>query len=539
MPLTARSLLLALLAIILGTAGLGAPSFADGPTYRAGKKCTIVGTPRADRLVGTQRADVICGLGGNDTIVGKGGNDRVIAGAGNDTVRGGAGGDVVDGGAGTDTLGGDGGGDALSGGAAADHLSGGGGQDDLEGDAGDDHLDGGPQPDDLDGGAGSNTCVVGADDEALRCVYDLAAPTLVALEQSVADLDVSAADERVTVRVRATDDTGVKAVFVRLVPHAGGGTFASNDSRLVAGTVRDGWWQATIVIPQFAPSGTYGYTVGMYDQMDRWVTADDVHDLVLRVTSIDDTEPPVLQSLSAPEPGTVLDVRTEGAGLVVTAHLTDNLSGIESALVCASPVNEYLSSPSCADFERVSGTARDGTWSATVPIPQGSLTDQWKLWITMRDRANPEVPAGYYADIDPWGPHMSPAGSGVFDVIGSAPPEPTQDPEVSSISLTPTTVDTLSRAATVSGTVAFDDPDAVMTGGVLALQQRRPDGYSDVEYSAHLTKGTDGLWRADVVLARGAPPGQYQARVAVYGDRTGGNIHYLDAFVTVVDSSIP
>jgi hypothetical protein len=536
MSLNVRPLLAALLTISFGMSGLVAPSFADEPTYRAGTKCTIVGTPGADRLVGTRRSDVICGLGGNDTINGKGGHDRVISGRGNDTVRGGSGSDVVDGGPGTDVLRGEGGRDALVGGAGADELSGGGGQDDLHGDPGDDHLDGGPEPDDLDGGAGSNTCVVGSDDEASRCVYDLAAPTVAALEQSVDQVDVSASDKPVTVRVRATDDTGVKAVSVTLLRHGGGSTFASYDSRLVDGTVRDGWWQTKIVIPQYAPSGTYGYRIGMYDRMDRWVAADDVHDLVLEVASIDDTQLPVLESLSAPEPGTVLDVRTAAAELVVTARLTDNLSGIRSAYVCALPVHEYLGGTSCPSFELVSGTVHDGTWSATVPIPQGSVTDQWKLWITLRDRANPQVPTTYFPDIEPWRPHMSPAGSGVFDVIGSEPPEPTRDPEVTSVELTPTTVDTLSRSATVSATVTVDDPDAVMTGGEFALQQIRPGGYTEVAYSAWLRKGTDGLWRADVVLAQGAPPGQYQARVAVFGDRNGGNIHYLDAFVTVVDS---
>ncbi len=33
------------------------------------------------------------------------------------------------------------------------------------------------------------------------------------------------------------------------------------------------------------------------------------------------------------------------------------------------------------------------------------------------------------------------------------------------------------------------------------------------------------------------PPGLYQARIAVHGDQNGSNIHCLDTFVTVVDSS--
>lgn len=536
MPLTARPLAVTLIGIGLSIAVPLTPSVADEPTYRAGKKCTIVGTPGADRLVGTRRTDVICGLGGKDTIIGRGGNDRIVSGAGNDVIRGGAGRDVVNGGPGIDTLTGEGGQDELVGGPDADDMSGGGGQDDLQGGGGNDHLDGGPRPDDLDGGVGSNTCVVGADDAASRCVYDLNAPTVVALEPSATDVDVSAADRQVTVRVRVTDDTGVRSVFVTLTRHGQGSTFDGDQSRLVAGTVRDGWWRSTIKLPRYARSGTYGYSVGMYDQMGRGAAADDFQDVVLNVTSVDDTELPVLESLSAPTPGTVLDVRSRGAQLRVTAHLTDNLSGIGYAYVCATPVNQYIGGTSCPDFQLVSGTARDGTWSVTVSIPEGAVSDQWKLRITIVDRANPSARASYYPDIEWWGPHISPAGYGVFDVIGSDPPEPTQDPEVATIDLTPTTVDTLANAATVSGTVTFDDPDAVVTRGELALQQTQPGGYTGIEYVASLIRGADGLWRAQVVLARGAPPGRYQARVIAYDSRGTGHIRYLDAYVTVVDS---
>ena len=52
----------------------------------AGKRATIVGTSRANRLRGTARADVIVGLGGNDKLSGLGGNDRICGGTGNDTV---------------------------------------------------------------------------------------------------------------------------------------------------------------------------------------------------------------------------------------------------------------------------------------------------------------------------------------------------------------------------------------------------------------------------------------------------------------------
>jgi RTX calcium-binding nonapeptide repeat (4 copies) len=86
----------------------------------SGKRATVVGTSRADRLTGTPRGDVIAALAGDDTIKALGGNDLVCAGKGKDTVRGGPG---------RDRLLGEGGVDHLFGGPGLDKLLGGAGKD--------------------------------------------------------------------------------------------------------------------------------------------------------------------------------------------------------------------------------------------------------------------------------------------------------------------------------------------------------------------------------------------------------------------------
>jgi Ca2+-binding RTX toxin-like protein len=86
-----------------------------------GKKATIVGTKRADKLTGTKGADVIAGLGGSDRVNGMKGNDRICGGNGKDDLKGGPGKDRINGDAGKDTLiGGGGGGDVCKGGAGHD-----------------------------------------------------------------------------------------------------------------------------------------------------------------------------------------------------------------------------------------------------------------------------------------------------------------------------------------------------------------------------------------------------------------------------------
>jgi uncharacterized delta-60 repeat protein len=95
----------------------------------AGRKATIVGSGKADRVKGTKRADVIVTLGGSDRIDAKGGNDLICAGAGKDVVKGGKGRDRILGEAGKDRILGEAGKDRMVGGPGKDLCNGGPGKD--------------------------------------------------------------------------------------------------------------------------------------------------------------------------------------------------------------------------------------------------------------------------------------------------------------------------------------------------------------------------------------------------------------------------
>lgn len=142
-----------------------------GGSLVALERCTIVGTPRADRIRGSSGNDVICGLGGDDVVAGGGGRDLVDGGNGNDRLSGAAGGDVLlglrgrdrlAGGAGRDGAGGGQGRDRLRGQAAGDRLVGASGADRLGGGAGADRLSGGRGNDRLVGGRGSDRIAGGS-----------------------------------------------------------------------------------------------------------------------------------------------------------------------------------------------------------------------------------------------------------------------------------------------------------------------------------------------------------------------------------------
>ncbi|HEX6653427.1 MAG TPA: beta-propeller fold lactonase family protein [Thermoleophilaceae bacterium] len=89
-----------------GSGGQGGQGGSGGTPPAAtcnGKRATIVGTKRADRLRGTPGRDVVAALGGNDRVAALGGNDVVCGGRGKDTLRGGRGRDQLAGGPQRDT----------------------------------------------------------------------------------------------------------------------------------------------------------------------------------------------------------------------------------------------------------------------------------------------------------------------------------------------------------------------------------------------------------------------------------------------------
>ena len=115
--LASAALLLAACPIVPSTAaaGLGAPRC-------FGKRATIVGDNRPNRIVGTPRSDVISSGGGGDLVSGLGGADLICGGGGNDELFGGGGNDKIDGQTGNDSLAGAEGSDLTIGGEGVRDL---------------------------------------------------------------------------------------------------------------------------------------------------------------------------------------------------------------------------------------------------------------------------------------------------------------------------------------------------------------------------------------------------------------------------------
>ena len=138
------------------------------------------------------------------------------------------------------------------------------------GGSGNDDLTGGPGVDDIDGGTGTNWCTVGSSDSQMRCVYDEAVPVSDEGHLSQDGVDVTQDDREVTARVHVTDDTGVTRVDLGAGDDTTGAGATGGDAELVSGNARDGWWEATLVVPRWSQPGTYVLSVGLRDRVGRW-----------------------------------------------------------------------------------------------------------------------------------------------------------------------------------------------------------------------------------------------------------------------------
>jgi len=265
-------------------------------------------------------------------------------------------------------------------------------------------------------------------------------------------------------------------------------------------------------------------------------------------------------------------VRTAAAAVTVEATLADAISGVRTAQACLSgPVfleGEdvfYALGDVCTNMTRIAGTDAAGTYRAVVTIPRGSVGGDWNVSITTHDHANnywtfagPDQVA-LFGDNTPGassGNSVSaiPNGKGRITVIGAAD---NSAPAIVDNSITPGTVDTLPREATVLISARATDVEGVM--GVLAVLKAPHNGdgspvflSTELELSSGTT--TDGTWTGSIELAQGMPPGNYYLELIVrdltHARRYESPESYAygwtintpipgDGWVTVIDSETP
>lgn len=489
-------------------ASLSTPSLAS-PTA-----CTLAGSAGADVLKGTRHDDVICGRGGNDAIRGLGGDDLLIGGPGSDKLIGGRGNDTLVGGAGKDVLRGGPGRNGCPDASASV----------KQGCSVSRRLP--PPPTPPPSPAPPQPPLAILEDP------DLSPPEISKLQFGSESVEVGYGDWWVELDVAAWDRSGIEAIDLMI--DGPGGVWREvtlgPGPELTEGTQK-------LDVPASTPVGLYFVSgISVSDRAGNSVSHDrawlEANGLAAQFEIYDgpDRDPPILTGLRfEPEP---IDTSSGPVTVEVPIDAADAGSGIKRVrLVVENPTSNagaervYASEPALA-----SGTAREGTWLATIALPAGARTGFYPVqYLELEDFDHHW--AVFNAESLEW--DSLPGG---FSQVGLGD---TVKPSIASFSIEPQVIHTDADERLIEVEIGAGDdwsgvadwPDPVARVAFQLTPPGWPISWGMSGSFPELVSGTDhdGVWQIKRWLDADAPTGTYVVRWISVTDRAGNTRRLEDA----------
>ncbi|MDQ1502101.1 MAG: hypothetical protein QOI86_5441, partial [Actinomycetota bacterium] len=346
---------------------------------------------------------------------------------------------------------------------------------------------------------------------------DTSPPVLSSLDVSPTSLDTSAAPATVTITARIVDDLAGLAPYypsssVSLRSPSGHQSlyWSFNESNRISGNALDGTYRAVLTLPQYSETGTWTLSANLSDALGNTasLTTKALADAglpssVTQSGTVADVTGPVLAGLTF-SPSS-LDTSGDAQVVTVTAHLTDDLSGLSSyrpSIWLRSPSGRQGASVSLA---MESGTGRDGLWTGTATIPRYSDAGTWTTaGIYLSDAIGNSTSYGT-ADLTAAG---FPTG---FTQTGTAD---TTAPTLAGLTIAPASVDTSAspQSVVVSAHVTDNLAGLPQTGYGLSVVFRSPSGHQTIgTYSSTRLSGSavDGVWQQTITVPRDAEHGRW------------------------------
>ena len=214
-------------------------------------------------------------------------------------------------------------------------------------------------------------------------------PAVRSVRLSAATIDTRQHARTLTLRIRATDDSGIATVRAWLW----GSPLRSSTAhpRLVSGTTTDGTWLGRIRVPRWQGNSTAKLAIELTDVVGRFRLAGPKalkaigQPGTVRVLSRKDPAPPkvTLKSLTPRS----LDLRTGARTVAVTVRVTDTGSGVRDAnLSLYGPESGNGVGPVGVSLRRVSGTRHDGIWKGTATLPPcDAVPGKWHVIVSASD----------------------------------------------------------------------------------------------------------------------------------------------------------
>ncbi len=228
---------------------------------------------------------------------------------------------------------------------------------------------------------------------------DTAPPTLAALSASTGAVDVTLGPAAITLTTVLEDDrSGVDHAAITFESPSGAENVVVDveSGHLVAGDALSGTYTVGFEIPQLAENGTWNVASARIVDAYGYVTQLDGASLgipnppTIDVTSTPDSTPPELVWLSAtPE---IVYLGASPPSVTLRARIRDDVTGLGvNGILLESPVEGVIEAVSFDESNRVSGTAFDGIYQATVVFDVDAPTGAWVLSISVADPAGNDV----------------------------------------------------------------------------------------------------------------------------------------------------
>lgn len=355
-------------------------------------------------------------------------------------------------------------------------------------------------------------------------ISDTTAPVLVDFSFAPDAVTAIGGPGVVTVTARVTDDlsgtNGVTAIFFSP-------SFQNQGVGMprISGDQFDGVYQGQLSIPEFSESGVWraqvvvGDAVGNFDSHDSTVLAGLGFPTDLTVTSVQDVTPPAITAVTYTP--TAVDVSAGPQTINIALQIVDDLSGVDLTNPNFLNFLFNVSSPSGIQTQRIStlqfsltaGTALNGTWEASLTLPQFSEPGAWHV-----DNINLQDNVRNFTSIT--GLDLQALGiPTTFDVVST--PADTTPPSLIDLTFTPAFINTSTASQNVVLTFRLADdlsgvsflPDAPNISLLRGAYFESPSG-SQFRFPNNftLTNGTplDGTWEGTFFFPQFSEDGDWR-----------------------------
>ena len=334
---------------------------------------------------------------------------------------------------------------------------------------------------------------------------DTQPPQVLGVSASPENVSTCASSQTVTVVAHESDETGVASMTATLTGPGGQKYSAAGSLVNDGGTAKNGRWSAVVGLPRYAQQGDWNISIQSSDTLGNsaflsagQLSADGYTSRVEQ-TCAGDTTPPFAKAITlTPE---ALNTSSGAQNVVVAVDASDDLSGVASLSATLSSGSQHHE----AAATLTTGNSLEGTWTATIQIPQWSHQGVWQLSIHTADQVGNEA-------------QLTPTELGEKHLPSSIEQTGEEDstpPVIEGCSVSPNTVETSSHPALVKVRLNASD---LQSGMALAEARFVSHGGQELAAVGTLVAGTglNGEWQIPFEFPQYSEHGAWRLQLEVW-----------------------